>query len=71
MQEQNELKSNLKQFGCQKMCGPDEGHCEKDTRWQPRNGFDGRLMVKMLTTIIQVNLGPNPSETWRRQSKFT
>jgi len=40
-------------------------------RWQPRNGCDGRLMAKFLITTIQVNLVPNPSETWRRQHKFT
>jgi len=28
-------------------------------------------MAKILITTIQVNLVPNPSETWRRQHKFT
>ena len=27
-------------------------------RWRPRNGCDGRLMVKILVTTIQVNLVP-------------
>jgi len=27
--------------------------------------LDGRLMAKDLITTIQVNLVPNPSETWR------
>jgi len=40
-------------------------------RWQPRNGCDDRLMAKLLITAIQVNLVLNPSETWRRQHKFT
>jgi len=39
-------------------------------RWQPRNGCDGRLMVKILITTIQVNLVPNPCETLRRQHIF-
>jgi len=33
--------------------------------------LDDRLMAKILITTIQVNLVPNPSETWRRQHKFT
>jgi len=33
--------------------------------------LDGRLMAKNLITTIQVNLVPNPSETWRKQHKFT
>jgi len=36
-----------------------------------RNDCDGRLMVKILVMKIQVNLVPNPSETWRRQHEFT
>ena len=35
-------------------------------RWRPRNGCDGRLMVKILITTIQVNFVPRPSGT-----KFT
>ena len=30
----------------------------KKARWRPRNGCDGRLMVKILITTIQVNLVP-------------
>jgi len=30
-----------------------------------KDGCDGRLMAKFLTTTIQVNLVPNRSETWR------
>ena len=52
------------------MCGPQEGHCEK------RCGIQGggqemavmarRLIVKILIMTIQVDLMPNPSETWKR-----
>jgi len=31
----------------------------------------GGLMAKILITTIQVNLVPNPSETWRKEHKFT
>ena len=39
--------SNQKQPSCKKRCGPQKGHGEKDvkSRWRPRNGCDGRLMV--------------------------
>jgi len=30
-----------------------------------KNGFDGRLIAKILITTIQMNLVPNRSETWR------
>ena len=30
---------------------------------EPRNGYDGRLMAKILLITIQV---PDPSEMWRR-----
>jgi len=33
--------------------------------------LDGRLMAKSLRTTIQLNLVPNPSETWSRPHKFT
>jgi len=29
MQLQKEVKSNTKQPSCKKVCGPQEGHCEK------------------------------------------
>ena len=32
---------------------------------------DCRLMAKTLIMTIQVNLVLNPSETWRKQHKFT
>ena len=35
------------------------------------HGCGGRLIAKNLITTIQVNLVPNPSETWGRQHKFT
>ena len=38
------------------MCGPQEGHCEKRCEWRPRNGCDGRIIVKILITTIQANL---------------
>ena len=40
------------------MCSPQKGYGEKRCeipRWRPRNGCDGRLMVKILITTIQVN----------------
>ena len=39
----------------------------KNPRWLQRNGFDGRLIAKILITMIRVNLGPNPNKTWRKQ----
>jgi len=54
-----------------KRCGPKKAILKKDVKWWPRNGCDGRLMVKFLIATIQVNLPLNPSETWRRQHKFT
>ena len=36
------------------MCGPQKGYGEKRCE-RPRNGCDGRLMVKILITTIQVN----------------
>jgi len=41
------------------VCRAEEGHCEKkmwNLRWWSRNGCGGRLMTKILTTTIQVNL---------------
>jgi len=40
-----------------KVCGTEEGYCEKDMnpRWQPRNGCDGRLKTKNLILTTQVN----------------
>jgi len=67
MQLQTEVKSNPKQPSCKKSCGPKKAIVKKkkwNPRWQPRNGCDGRLMTKFLITTIQVNLVPNPSETW-------
>ena len=34
-----------------KQCSPQKGYCEKDvkSKVQPRNGCDGRLMVKIFT----------------------
>jgi len=67
MHLQKEVKSNPKQpsykksLSC-KVCGPQEGHCEK-SKVAAKNSLDGRLMAKILITTIQVNLVPNPSET--------
>jgi len=49
------------------VCGPQEGHCEKDvkSRVAAKNGCDGRLIAKILIATIQVNLVPNRSEIWR------
>jgi len=43
----------------------------KNPRLLQRNGCDGRVMAKILITIIQVNMLSNPSETCRRQHRFT
>jgi len=52
---------------------PQEDHCEKNVKSKvaAKKWLDSRLMAKILTTTIQVNLVPNPSETWRRQHKLT
>jgi len=57
---QKQVESNPKQPSCKKGCGSLECCCEQS---------DDRLRVKFLITTIQVNLVPNPSETWRRQHK--
>ena len=43
-----------------KVCALRKAMVKKDVnpRWQPRNGCDGRLMVKILIMTIQVNLVP-------------
>jgi len=48
---------------------PKKAIVKKDVKF--KKWLDGRLMAKILITTIQVNLVPNPSETWRRQYKFT
>ena len=62
-----------KQPNCKKVCAPRRPLGKKmwNPRWQPRNGCDSRLIAKILITIIQLNLLPNPSETCRRLYKFT
>ena len=51
--------SNPKHPSCKKkVCGPQKGYGEKRCEIQgggPRNGCDGRLMVKILIMTIQVN----------------
>ena len=47
-----------------------KGHGEKRSETQG-GGQEMVVMVKILIMTIQVNLLPNPSETWRRQRKFT
>ena len=50
--------SNPKQPSCKKSVRPSERLWWKkmwNPRWRPRNGCDGRLMVKILITTIQVN----------------
>ena len=50
--------SNPKQPSCKKSVWPSERLWWKkmwNPRWRPRNGCDGRLMVKILITTIQVN----------------
>ena len=54
---QKEVISNPKQLNCKKKSvASKKAMVKKDVnpRWRPRNGCDGRLMVKFLT--IQVNL---------------
>jgi len=36
-------------------------------RWWPRNGCDGKLVAKVLMTILVLI----PSEAWMRQDKLT
>jgi len=50
---------------------PQEGLCEKDVKSKvvTKKWLDCRLVVKILITTVQVNLVPNPSETWRRQTQ--
>ena len=55
--------SNPKQPSCKiKSAALKKAMVKKDVklnpRWWPRNGCDGRLMVKNLITTIQVNLVP-------------
>ena len=53
--------SNPKQPSCKKRVRPSKRLWWKkmwNPRWRPRNGCDGRLMVKILITTIQVNLVP-------------
>jgi len=66
MQLQKEVKSNPKQPSCKSVRPPIVKKDVKSKKW-----LDGRLMAKNLNTTLQVNLVPNPSETWRRQHKFT
>ena len=52
------MKSNPKQPSCKKSVRPSERLWWKkmwNPRWRPRNGCDGRLVVKILITTIQVN----------------
>ena len=52
---------NPKQPLCKKSVRPSKRLWWKkmwNPRWRPRNGCDGRLMVKILITTIQVNLVP-------------
>jgi len=57
----------------EEVCDPKKLIVKKmwNPRWWPRNGCDGKLMVKFLTTTIQVNLASIPSETWRKQYHIT
>ena len=69
IQTQKEMKSNPKQPSCKKkQCGPQKGYGEKDVnpRWRPRNGCDGRLMVKIFNND---NLGEFFAKTkWHKNS---
>ena len=56
------IQSNQKQPSCKKRSAAlEKAMVKKDVkskRWRPRNGCDGRLMVKILITTIQLNLVP-------------
>jgi len=72
MQLQKGVKSNPKQPSCKKVCAPPKkAIVKKDVKSKmvAKKWLDGRLMAKILIMTIQVNLVPNPSETW--QHKFT
>ena len=36
------------------MCNPKKAVVKKNSRWQQRNGCDGRLMAEILITIVEV-----------------
>jgi len=57
MQLQKEVKSNPKQPTVKKVCSPKETIVRNSQEMVV-------LMVKNLMMPIQVNLMPNPSETW-------
>ena len=62
--------SNPKQPSCKKSVQPSKRLWWKkmwNPRWRPRNGCDGRLMVKILITTIQVNF----DAAWSIGTKFT
>ena len=64
------LRSNPKQPSCKKSVRPSKRLWWKkmwNPRWRPRNGCDGKLMVKILITTIQVNFGA----AWSIGTKFT
>jgi len=52
------------------VCGPKKFIVKKDVKSKVV-ACDGRLIAKFLIATIQVNLVPNPCETWRRRHKFT
>ena len=61
---QKEMKSNPKQSSCKKCVALKKATVKKDvkSRWQPRNGCDGRLMVRILMMAIQVKRHKNSPE---------
>ena len=64
IQIQTKGKSNPKQPSCRKRVRPSKRLWWKkmwNPRWRPRNGCDGRLMVKILITTNQENFVPRPS----------
>jgi len=70
---QKEVKSNPKQPSCKKCVAPKKAIVKKDVKSKvvAKKWLDGRLLGKFLIMKIQVNSVLNPSETWRRQHKFT
>jgi len=53
-----------------KVCSPKKAIVKKDVK-SKNDSCDGKLMAKILIMTIQENLVPNPSETCKKQHKFT
>jgi len=60
------IVSNPKQPSCKKGCGPKKAIVKKckNPRWWPRNGSDGRLMVKFFNDKNSVLPSPHFTRIW-------